>query len=95
MKLTVAQLRYGEIFILNFTQIGQEIWQVRVEVRLLPYVNFDYHWDDFYKTRGYVMSFCEEILCWVSWKSAEEFGSRYWVTEELTWSPYKAHFYIS
>lgn len=43
MKLTVAQLRYGEIFILNFTQIGQEIWQVRVEVRLLPYVNFDYH----------------------------------------------------
>jgi len=38
------------------------MWKVRVEVRLLPYVNYNNHRDDFYKTRGYVMSFCEEIL---------------------------------
>ena len=39
MKLIVAQLRYGEISVPNFTQIGHDMWKVRVEVRLLPCVN--------------------------------------------------------
>jgi len=77
MKLTVAQLPYGEISVLNFTQIGHDMWPVWVEVRLLPYVNYDYRWEDFYKTRGYVMSFCEQILYWVSWKSKQESSRRY------------------
>ena len=76
MKLTVAQLRYVEVSVPHFTQIGHDMWKVRVEVRFLPYVN-DYHWDDFYKTPGYVINFCDEILCWVSWKSTQEFGRRY------------------
>jgi len=47
MKLIVAQLRYGEISVPNFTQIGHDMWKVRVQVRLLFYVNYDYHWDNF------------------------------------------------
>lgn len=43
MKLIVAQLRYVEISAHNFTPIGHDMWKVRVEVRLLPYVNYDYH----------------------------------------------------
>jgi len=77
MKLIVAQLRYVEISAHNFTPIGHDMWKVRVEVRLLPYVNYDYHWDDFYKIRGYIKSYCEEILYWVSWKFTQEFGRRY------------------
>jgi hypothetical protein len=46
MKLTVAQLRYGRFLYLisvpNFTQIDHDMWTVQVEVRLLPYVKYDY-----------------------------------------------------
>jgi hypothetical protein len=77
VKLTVAQLRYGEISVPNFTQIDRDMWTVRVKVRLVPYVKYDCQWDDFYNTRGYVKSFCGEILYRVSWNSTQESGRRY------------------
>jgi len=81
IKFTAAQLRYGRFLYLisvpNSTQIDHDMRTVRVEVRLLPYVKYDYKWDDFYKTRGYVKSFSEEILYRVSWNSTQESGRRY------------------
>jgi len=46
----------------NLTQIGQEIWKIRVEVHLRPSVKYGFYLSDFYDTQDFFLLFVVVVV---------------------------------
>lgn len=54
--------------VLNFSQIGQEVWKVLIKMHLCPWVRYDCHWANFCWTHANLAHFYKELLFQNLWK---------------------------
>jgi len=83
-KPTFAEWNYAVSCYMNVTQIGEEVWKVRVEIHLLRSVNCDCNWTDLHDIHASSTTFCKELSYGISWKSHLRFLQWYYVTDGQT-----------